>query len=73
MVFSAVEYLVQKFPHLEDLRQPKEIEILQQQFVSFQLLQDSDIPASVLEEAIVKVDDEIKCTRVHVLWSHYFI
>ena len=72
MTFSAVELFLTMFPHLEALRQPNEIEVLQQQFVSFQLLEDTDIPASVWEEAIVKVDDDIRYTRIDVLWNHIF-
>ena len=57
VTFFDVEYFIYRFPHLEHLRESKEIEALQQQFVLYQLLQDTDIPAAVWQEAIVKNEE----------------
>ena len=62
VTFSAVEYFIHRFPHLEALREGKEVEALQEQFVLFQLLQDTGVPAAVWQEATVKVDDEVRYT-----------
>ena len=41
--FDSVEYFVSRNPHLHGLTAPKEMEVLQEEFVSYQLLNDSDI------------------------------
>ena len=35
--FESVEYFVHLFPHLQALREPKNMELLQEEFISFQL------------------------------------
>ena len=44
--FDSVEYFVSRYPHLHGLTVPREIELLQEEFVSYQLLNDSDIPTA---------------------------
>ena len=48
------------------------IDTIQQQFISYQLLEDSDIPPKVWEEATVKVDDDTSYIRVDVIWNYIF-
>ena len=67
--FESVEFFVNLFPHLESLRAPREMEQLQEEFVSYQLLCDSQIPGTVWEEASSRQDDERYC-QIDVLWGY---
>ena len=66
--FQSVEYFVSLFPHLDSLKAPKEMELLQEEFVSYQLLHDSEIPPAIWEEAHTGDDDLYY--KVDVLWGY---
>ena len=70
--FSSIKYFIYRYPHLESFRDPQVIDTIQQQFISYQLLEDSDIPPKVWEEATVKVDDDTSYIRVDVIWNYIF-
>ncbi len=69
VTFDSVEYFVHRFPHLHALRTPQELDMLQEEFVSYQLLRDTDIPIQVWEVAKVG-EDEAVYYRIDVLWGH---
>lgn len=69
VTFDSVEYFVHRFPHLLDLRSPREIEALQEEFISYQLLSDTDIPTNVWENAKVGEDEDVYY-RIDALWGH---
>ena len=52
-----VEYFVSRYPHLHGLTVPKEMELLQEEFVCYQLLNDSDIPTDIWDAVRVGEDD----------------
>ena len=58
--FSSIEYFIHRYPHLESFRDPHVIDTIQQQFISYQLLEDTDIPPKVWEDATVKLDEDKK-------------
>ena len=66
--FDSVEYFVHRFPYLHALTTPIEMDILQEEFVSYQLLSDTDIPHHVWEEAKVH-EDEAAYYRIDTLWG----
>ena len=72
VTFSSIEYFIHRYPHLESFRDAQVINTLQQQFISYQLLEDSDIPPKVWEDATVKVDEQTSHIRIDVIWNHIF-
>ena len=67
--FDSLEYFIERFPHLHELRSPREIDILHEEFVSYQLLNNTDIPANIWEEAKVREGDEAYY-RIDTLWGY---
>lgn len=67
--FDSVQFFVHHFPHLHNLTSPGEVELLQEEFIRYQLQRDADIPDEVWEEAKVNEDEDVY-NRVDVLWSH---
>ena len=67
--FDAVESFVHRFPHLHALMEPHEMELLQEEFISYQLLRDTDIPPEVWAEAKVGEDEE-KYYQIDILWGY---
>jgi len=70
VTFDSVEYFVHLLSHLLALRTPGELDMLQEEFVSYQLLRDTDIPTQVLEEAKFG-EDEAVYYRIDILLGHY--
>jgi len=56
--FDSVEYFVHRFSHLQDLTIASEMELLQEEFISYQLLHDMDIPSRIWDEAKVGEDED---------------
>ena len=67
--FDSVQFFVHRFPHLHSLTSPGEVEMLQEEFLSYQLQSDADIPDEVWEEAKVNENEDVYY-RADVLWSH---
>ena len=67
--FDSVEYFISRFPHLSALNTPRETELLQEEFVHYQLLSDSEIPTQVWEEAKVNEDEHVYY-RIDALWGY---
>ena len=61
VTFSDVEYFIHRLSHLKHLWESMEVQALQEQFILYQLLQDTDILATARQEAIVK-DKEVSHT-----------
>ena len=66
--FDSVEFFVHRYSHLQGLTSPSEMELLQEEFISYQLLSDTDIPSRIWDEAKVGEDDVYY--RVDVLWKY---
>ena len=66
---ECIEYFVNRFPFLQDLTTPREMELLQEEFVSYQLLRDHDIPADIWDCARVG-DDGNAYFCMDVVWGH---
>lgn len=49
--FHSVEYFIHRFSHLQDLTLASKMKLLQEEFVSYQLLSDTDIPPRIWDEA----------------------
>ena len=58
------------YPHLK-LITPTEKELLQKEFISYQLLTDTDIHCGIWEEAKV-AEDEDAYYRIGILWNYLF-
>ena len=56
--FENVEYFIEKYPDLLPFSTATELEIVQEEFVDYQMLKKSDIPDEVWESARVKVTEE---------------
>ena len=67
--FDSVEYFVHRFPHLQDLTIASEMELLQEEFISYQLLHDTDIPPRIWDETKVGEDEDVYY-RVDILWKY---
>lgn len=72
VTFDSVEYFVHRLSHLLALRTPGELDMLQEEFVSYQLLRDTDIPTQILEEAKFG-EDEAVYYRIDILLGHYVL
>lgn len=48
---------------------PRELDGLLEEFIDFQLLQESEIPSTVLEQAAV-VTDGVTHHRLDIIWHH---
>ena len=70
--FSSIEYFIHRYPHLESFIDLHVIDTIQQQFISYQLLEDTDIPPKVWEDATVKLDEDTSYIRVDVIWNYSF-
>lgn len=66
--FDSIEYFVHHFPHLCELTTPGEMDLLQEEFISYQLLNDSDIPDEVWSKAKIS-EDESAYYCIDVLWG----
>ena len=53
-----MESFANRLLHLHSLKESHEMELLQEEFVSYQLLSDTDIPSEVWAEAKVGEDQE---------------
>ena len=67
--FDSVEFFVHCYSHLQGLTSPSEMELLQEEFISYQLLSDTDIPSRIWDEAKVGEDEDVHY-RVDVLWKY---
>ena len=67
--FDSVDYFVHCFSHLQDLTLASEMELLQEEFVSYQLLSDTDIPPRIRDEAKVGEEDDIYYC-VDIVWKY---
>lgn len=71
--FDSVEYFAQKYPKLLPLT-PVQMDMLQEEFTDYQLLEMVDIPDSVWKEATIDQGDTEasigKYHRMDVLWAH---
>uniref|UniRef100_H3A161 HAT C-terminal dimerisation domain-containing protein n=1 Tax=Latimeria chalumnae TaxID=7897 RepID=H3A161_LATCH len=69
--FEQVEYFVDRYKHLFSLN-PAEMEMLQDEFVDYQLLHRSEIPHYVWVEATLQTDtnDTVTCYRMDTVWAH---
>ena len=57
--FDSVQFFVHHCPHLHHLTSPGEVKMLQEEFLSYQLKRDADIPDEVWEEAKVNEDEDV--------------
>ena len=57
--FDSVEFFVHCYSHLQGLRTASEMELLQEEFISYQLLSDADIPSRIWDEAKVGEDENV--------------
>ncbi|XP_064422522.1 uncharacterized protein LOC135360046 [Latimeria chalumnae] len=68
--FEQVEYFIDRYKHLFSLN-PAEMEMLQDEFVDYQLLHRSEIPQYVWDEALqTDTNDTVKCYRMDSIWAH---
>lgn len=68
--FDDVEFFVTRYPTLLSLSAP-ELEMMQEEFIEYQLLEHSNIPDSVWEEAKLKDDsDQASAFRMDVIWGY---
>jgi hypothetical protein len=75
-LFGDVQYFVSKFEKILSLS-PADVDKLQEEFTDYQLLQPSQIPQSIWDSAVVKLDDDNdmlshdpSCYRMDVIWGY---
>ena len=56
--FNSIEYFVNRYPFLNGLTISSEMGLLQEEFVEYQLLSDTDIPTEVWDAARVGEDEK---------------
>ena len=64
-----MQYFIHCFPHLHGLTCPREVESLQGDFLSYQLLSDTDISSKVWKEAKVNEEEDVYF-RTDAVWNH---
>ena len=68
--FESIEFFVHRYPHLQFLSVRSEAELLQEEFVSYQLLSDSDIPEDEWKKAeVIDDDSEHRFYSIDHLWG----
>lgn len=68
--FQQVEYFVERFGALLPFQSPREMDVLLDEFVEYQLLQDDDIPSDVWDKASIVIDDDTTYHRMDIVWHH---
>ena len=67
--FNSVEYFVNRYSFLHVLTSPNEMALLQEEFVDYQLLSDTDIPTEIWDTARVgEGDSEYYC--MDIIWGY---
>lgn len=67
--FDTVESFVHRFPYLHALRESYEMALLQDEFISYQLLNNAEIPPEVWAEAKIGEDEEAYY-QIDTIWGH---
>lgn len=68
--FDAIEYFIHRYRFLlHPLTAPREMELLQEEFVSYQLLRESDIPSDIWDAAKVG-EAENRYYSMDVIWGY---
>ena len=71
MPFLTLLHCSIRFGNLLPFSEARELDMLQDEFVSYQLLSQDDIPAHVWKEASVSATEEGSSpTRIDVIWQH---
>ena len=69
---SQVEYFVNRYSVLLPFNEPAQIETLKEEFISYQLLDEDDVPMEVWDKATVRVDEDSRATlhSTDVIWAY---
>ena len=67
-----VEYFVNRYSVLQPFSDLAQIETLKDEFISYQLLDESDVPTEVWDKATITVDEESRASlfSANVIWAY---
>ncbi|KAJ4932550.1 hypothetical protein JOQ06_010968, partial [Pogonophryne albipinna] len=65
-----VLYFVQRYKHLLPFEDPREQDRISDEFLEYQMLEETDIPDMVWKGALVSVGEEEQFHRMDMVWAH---
>ncbi|KAJ8277547.1 hypothetical protein GJAV_G00076470 [Gymnothorax javanicus] len=65
-----VLYFVHRFNHLLPYNQPVEQDLLNDEFLEFQMMEEEDIPASIWRDAVIRANEDGEYHRMDRLWVY---
>lgn len=68
--FCYFNFVPLRFGALLPFQSPREMDVLLDEFVEYQLLQDDDIPSDVWDKASIVIDDDTTYHRMDIVWHH---
>ena len=67
---TQVSYFLERFPTLLNCSSVAELNKIEDEFLQYQLMRESDIPECVWQCALVVEDQETRHHRMDIIWSH---